>query len=113
MASIVLPMNYASRAYSFHRGEYDQSWLRYDLETFAKRLKALSAKVAQDGVTLTEDQLRALEKARENRHMAKSRPSIRVIRVIRVIRAVRIPTMWGISKASGVVPSKTSRCLFI
>lgn len=41
-------------------------WLRHDLENFKKRLKALEAKIAQDGIQLNDQQIAALERKHED-----------------------------------------------
>jgi transposase InsO family protein len=42
-------------------------WIRHDLETFKKRLNSLQAKIAQEQFILTEDQVKALERAKDEK----------------------------------------------
>ncbi len=67
MRRIGITGNLQKKGFIVSPGGVRSIWLRHDLHTFKLRLKALEAKSAQDGIVLTESQLSALEKAKEEK----------------------------------------------
>ena len=76
-------------------------WQRHDLENIKKRLKALEAKMAQEGLVLTETQLAALEKAKADKEI---RRQVRV----RMPGLLRCPGYLQCRACSRVCPWKNS-----
>ncbi len=59
-------MNCARKVFFVSGSGVRSIWLRNNLENFKKRLKALEAKVANDGIILTESQVAAFEKKKHD-----------------------------------------------
>lgn len=66
-------------------------WVRHNLESFKKRLCALEAKVQKEGIILTEEQVAALERKKEEQENCGEIETLLAILGLKICSMLAIP----------------------